>query len=300
MTPLDLEYEEIYPLIFVYKNLLEDHNHLTEIIKNSEKESNGRFYLREWNEWFVFGTYADEKRAGDESDKMHNMYENEMYLCNRIKQSAMSAVSHYVGKLNIDLPEGSYLTIPNYAKYVPGVLVGIHENANDDGSDRVLNMNYHTDYAIGEWYWPHDKFFITCTTYINDDYDGGELRFFVDGKIITYKPEAGDIVVFPSGSPLYPGTHPYFHAVGQVENGDKFFTRTYVKHAWHLTKEWTDGEERYGKEEWPEIAKTLIKEDNTLHFHPDPLKIEKIYENMSVWESPLIEKLYKNNDRKDI
>lgn len=294
MINLDLTYEEIYPLIFVYKNLLPDHARLTEIIKNSEKESNGKFYLRDWTPWFVFGTYADEKRAGDEADRNSNMYHNEEYLCSRVKESANSAISNYIGINGIDLPNGSYITTPNYAKYVPGVMVGLHENAEEDGSDRVLNMNYHTDYAIGEWYWPNDKFFITCTTYINDDYDGGELRFFVDGEVIVYKPKAGEVVVFPSGSPLYPGTHPYFHAVGQVENGEKFFTRTYVRHAWFKTKEWIEGEEKYGEEEWPEIAKALLKEDNTLHFHPDPLKLEKKYKNMSVWESPLIEKLYNN------
>ena len=297
MTALSLEYKEIYPLIHVYQGLLEDHIKLAEIMKNSEKESKGRYYLRDWTPWFVFGTYADEKRFGDDADRTHTMYGNEEYLCQRVKEANNSAISHYIGKHNIDLPKGSYITVPNYAKYIPGITVGIHENAMEDGSDRVLNMNYHTDYAIGEWYWPHDKFFITCTTYINDDYDGGELRFFVDGNIIEYKPKAGDIVVFPSGSPLYPGNHPYFHAVGQVENGEKFFTRAYVKHTWFITDEWLAGEQEHGKEEWPEVAKTLIKEDNTLHFHPDPLKVEKVYDNMSVWESPLVKKLY---DRKNI
>ena len=291
MLGISFEYKEIYPLIYVYQGLLEDHIQLARIMKNSEKESKGRYYLKDWTPWFVFGTYADQKLHGDDADKTHAMYVNERYLCQRINEANNSALSHYVGKNNINLPKESYITTPNYAKYVSGVLVGLHEGAMEDGSDRVLNMNYHTDYAIGEWYWPNDKFFITCTTYVNDDYDGGELRFFVDGNIITYKPKAGDVLVFPSGSPLYPGTHPYFHAVGQVENGEKFLTRAYIKHKWHITDEWLEGEKQF-KEDWPKIAKELIKEDNTLHFHPDILKVEKSYKNMSVWESPLIEKLY--------
>lgn len=291
MLGISFEYKEIYPLIYVYQGLLEDHIQLARIMKNSEKESKGRYYLKDWTPWFVFGTYADQKLHGDDADKTHAMYVNERYLCQRINEANNSALSHYVGKNNINLPKESYITAPNYAKYVSGVMVGLHEGAMEDGSDRVLNMNYHTDYAIGEWYWPNDKFFITCTTYVNDDYDGGELRFFVDGNIITYKPKAGDVLVFPSGSPLYPGTHPYFHAVGQVENGEKFLTRAYIKHKWHITDEWLEGEKQF-KEDWPKIAKELIKEDNTLHFHPDILKVEKSYKNMSVWESPLIEKLY--------
>jgi hypothetical protein len=295
MLDLSLDYEEIHSHIFVYHGLLKDHVKLTETVRTSEKQSKGRYYLNDWTTWFIFGTYTYEDCGRAGIDKTHTMYDNEQHLCKRINEASSVALSHYVGKNNIKLPEGSYITSPSYAKYVPGVFCGIHEGGADDGSDRLLNMNYHTDYGIGEWYWPYDKFFITCTAYINDDYDGGELRFFIDGDIVTYKPRAGDVVVFPSGSPLYPGTHPYFHAVGQVLNGDKFFTRTYIKHPGHMTEEWLNGEKEYGKDEWPEIAKKLIKEDNTIHFHEDPLKIEKMYKNMSVWESPLISKLYKNS-----
>ena len=103
MLSINLDYEEIYPLIFVYHNLLEDHVKLTEIIKNSEKESKGRYYLRDWTPWFVFGTYADEKRNGDEADKTNVMYGNEQYLCQRINEANNSAISHYVGYNNIKL-----------------------------------------------------------------------------------------------------------------------------------------------------------------------------------------------------
>jgi hypothetical protein len=295
MISLNLEYEEIYPLIFVYHNLLDNHEDLTSIIKSSEKNSKGKYYLHDWTPWFVFGTYTYEKRFEEqlEADRTNFMYGNEQKLCERISEANNSAISHYIGINNIKLPKGSYITRSNYAKYDAGVKVSYHKNEEQNNSDRMLVMNYHTDYNIGEWYWPNDKFFITCTAYINDDYDGGELRFFVDGDIILYKPKAGDLVVFPSGSPLYPGTHPYFHAVGQVENGEKFLTRTYVKHSSSITQEWIDGEKEFG-EDWPKIAqeKAAKAEHNTLHFHDDPKKTKKIYKNVSVWESSLIEKLY--------
>jgi hypothetical protein len=295
MLHVCLDYEEIHSHIFVYHGLLKDHAELTEIVKLSEQQSKGKYYLHDWTPWFTFGTYTYQKNPYDDVDKTGPMSSKERRLCQRINEANNSALSHYVGKNDIELPEGSYITTPNYAKYVPGGFFGIQEGGNDDGSDRLLSMNYHTDYAIGEWYWPHDKFFITCTAYINDDYDGGELRFFVDGNTVAYKPRAGDVVVFPSGSPLYPGTHPYFHAVGQVLNGNKFLTRTYIKHPGQMTEEWLNGEKEYGKDEWPEIAKKLIKEDNTIHFHDDILKVEKKYKNMSIWESPLVSKLYKNS-----
>lgn len=60
-------------------------------------------------------------------------------------------------------------------------------------------------------------FSYTCTVssvaYFNDDYDGGELWFpYLD---LTFKPEAGDIVMFPS-------TFIYAHAARPVISGTKY------------------------------------------------------------------------------
>jgi predicted 2-oxoglutarate/Fe(II)-dependent dioxygenase YbiX len=60
-------------------------------------------------------------------------------------------------------------------------------------------------------------FSYTCTVssvvYFNDDYEGGELWFpYLD---LTFKPEAGDIVMFPS-------TFIYAHAAKPVTSGTKY------------------------------------------------------------------------------
>ena len=60
-------------------------------------------------------------------------------------------------------------------------------------------------------------FSYTCTVssviYLNDDYEGGELYFpYLN---ITLKPEAGDIVMFPS-------TYIYAHASMPVKSGIKY------------------------------------------------------------------------------
>lgn len=299
MIKLNFDYEEIYPLIFVYKKILNDPLNLYTILSYSEKEAQGKYYLREWMPWFIFGTYTHEKSFDMEADKDHFLYRHEEYFCNEVRSAINSSISHYVAKNNVNLPENAFISRLNFAKYIPGVSTSEYDkNYNDpinSSLNRILNMQYHTDYAIGEWYWPNDKFFITCNVYYNDNYDGGELRFFIDGDIVIYKPQAGDVVVFPSGSPLFPGNQPYFHAVGQVLGNEKFFTRSYVMYPWYETPEWIDGKKQYGEKDWPEIAKTLIKEDNTISFDFDPLKIEKKYKNISVWQSPLIEKLYNKN-----
>lgn len=87
-----------------------------------------------------------------------------------------------------------------------------------------LNMDYmeavnFVKYGIGEHFDVHSDhgFSYVCTVstvaYLNDDYEGGELWFkYLDQKI---KPDAGDIVVFPS-------TFIYAHASLPVKSGIKY------------------------------------------------------------------------------
>ena len=169
------------------------------------------------------------------------------------------------------MPENSFISDQNIARYDSDV---------DSGEGKT--MQYHTDYSIGEWYWPGEKFLITATTYMNDNYDGGEIMFSIGSEIIKYKPKAGEIIVFPSGSPLYPGGEPYFHAVDGIRNGTKSLVRMYVKHFQDAHQKWNDGESKYGKEEWYEIAKSRAEGHNSI----------AIFEGRKKLCSALVTKLY--------
>lgn len=230
------EYEEIYPHVFVYKNFFPDHQRLYEVLKYSSFNSGGKFVLSEWKDWFIFGSYCYEKNIFHSNNRILNdpknetpiqfddFFNEEYYLSLRVKGAVMQAISHYIGVNGVILPKKSYFVKPNYAKYKPEVVIGFNKT-------QEMTMNFHTDYAIGEWFWETENFLITSTTYMNDDYDGGEICFFVNGDFVTYKPKAGDILVFPSGSPLYsPGRNPYFHGVQKVYNGEKYLIRSYVKY----------------------------------------------------------------------
>lgn len=102
-----------------------------------------------------------------------------------------SSVQHYSQFYNMNI---TYMEAVNFVKY------GIGEH-----------FDVHADHG----------FSYTCTVsttaYLNDDYEGGELWFNHLG--ITFKPEAGDIVVFPS-------TFIYSHASLPVKSGVKYVAVT--------------------------------------------------------------------------
>jgi hypothetical protein len=282
MSIINLNYKEIYPKIFVYTDLFPDAKNLHDIMKMSEKRSDGRGIYTEWTDWFIFGKYCH-SRYNDQvlfeidqdvkNKKEYNfdLYRQELILYNRIKESVNSAISHYIAINNVPVPVNSHITEQNIGRYDAGV---------DSGEGKT--MQFHTDYSIGEWYWPGEKFLITATSYMNDDYDGGELMFSIGSDIISYKPKAGEIVVFPSGSPIYPGGEPYFHAVGGIRNGDKSLVRMYLKYITDGEPKWYKGEEKYGKEEWYNIAKLRAEGHNSI----------AVFEGVPKLCSSLITKLY--------
>lgn len=104
------------------------------------------------------------------------------------------------------------------------VVMGIGSCVEDYCQPYGLNMSYmeavnFVKYGVGEHFDVHSDhgFSYICTVstvaYLNDDYEGGELWFKHLDQ--TIKPEAGDIVVFPS-------TFIYAHASLPVKTGIKY------------------------------------------------------------------------------
>lgn len=262
------EHREIYDKIFVYSALLPDAPMLHEIMQSLYEKTDGQNIFSKWLDWYTLGKISSVDNEINFYDKYHfnALYEKvsdkskllkELYLFSRLKETTKKALNHYIKINNIDIPQNSHITSPGPAKYHPNV----HNN------NYGFTMNFHTDYTIGEWWWPGDKFLLTCTTYINDNYLGGEIIFYIDGDICEYKPQAGDILVFPSGNPLYPGGKPYYHGVKVIESGHKFLVRNYLKYSTNKNQEFWDQKEReHGKQEWYRIAAEEAKHKSTLLF----------------------------------
>jgi hypothetical protein len=111
------------------------------------------------------------------------------------------------------------------------------------GSTKELTLPFHTDFYQKDALEPGPKAEYTVTIYLNDDYTGGQIDYrifngnesdfdIVDGELIpkdmgnkdvpklTYMPQAGDIIIFPSRPPFY-------HGVRKVTEGTKRFVRMF-------------------------------------------------------------------------
>jgi hypothetical protein len=237
---------EIYPNVRVYQNLLPDANKLYEIMKRSEKESEGKYFLRKWDKWSVFGSYTQIKQDDPyESREKGLIHDEEKYLSERINKSYSIAIEDYKKTYNVVLPENAVLMTSSYSKYDPGF------NPANNG----LTMQYHTDFIISEKDMPGPKFFLTCTMYINDDYEGGDIEFYIDDKFYPYKPRAGDILIFPSGDP-------YYHGVRTIKNGEKFFVRNFIQYYYDGSKEWLDKQKYYGAYRWAKMEAERIEKES--------------------------------------
>ena len=239
-----LERVILYPKIEVYRNLLPDVKELYLTMKQSEQSSNGKYYLREWDKWSVFGTYSQQKHDESEAREYGEMYDKEKYLSDRVYEAYNTAINAYIENNNVVLPEGAQLMSSSFSKYKKDL----------DVLENNLAMQYHTDFKIFESEWPGTKFFLTCTTYINDDYDGGDIEFFIDGQFISHKPKAGDILVFPS-------TPPYFHGVKTIKSGEKFFIRNFITYLSEGSKNWLENQKIYGPREWLKMEEERIKKE---------------------------------------
>ena len=245
MTSNNLTYTTLYPKVDIYTGLLPDVNELYRIMKESEADADGRFYIRKWEKWSMFGTYAQEKHNESETREFGKRYDEEKYLSDRVYEAYNKAIYDYINRHKITLPENARLASSSFSKY--------DEQVNIMKND--LTMQYHTDYNLAEKDMPGMKFFITCTTYINDDYDGGDICFYINGESINHKPKAGEILVFPS-------IEPYYHGVKAITKGNKFFVRNFITYPFAGTKQWIDNQIMHGAYRWAKMEEERLEYDS--------------------------------------
>lgn len=249
---MTINYIEIYPGVNVYRNVFKD---LDSFLEKANK-CNG------WEQWYTFGSML----SLQEMQIVFNSFPSkEEYLASRkwdigtenlkirgelaeeVAEIFYDVTNHYI---NMN-PEYS---LPNWIKGPASV------NRYNDGSGVSDNysMNYHTDYNQESQNSKGIKFGITTTFYLNDDYQDGEICFKINEHFISHKPQRGDVIVFPSKPP-------YYHAVRKSSGTDRYMIRSFWQFEYEGSKEWLEGQERYGKETWDSMEEDRINMEKFMY-----------------------------------
>jgi hypothetical protein len=272
MTNKNLEAVEIYPNIIVYKNMFKDISKSYKVLTDSLIETEDRVFSP-WTQWSIFGDYLNPiVPIFSMSEKFGNLknietttqvQEDQKNFAIEMMENFHLVTEDYIKKYNIDIDlnetslDENGNTI-NTWRWTGGTIGKYHVS----NETEKHGMRYHSDYMPEQGQAPGYKFIITCTIYFNDDYEGGEVDFAMGDKLVKYKPEAGDLLVFPSGHPEYLTEEgkPYLHGVMPSYNKNKFLSRMYWQKYQSGTDEWYKKEKEFGKETWLEMQPELEKE----------------------------------------
>lgn len=282
-----LEYYDLpgAPLVRVYKNLLPKHEDLLDVLIKSQENPEDFVYYNQWMQWNDLGINLADGLPNHNASKFLETETDpkkirELELVDMITSAARTGFEHYANEYGIDLELEWRADGPAYYKYD-------HKLPAPSIAHPEFNMNYHTDYTFSMKDTPGLKPAVTCTMYINDDFDGGEMVFNLEKRLsrpylkrdeqfyddepldvrgIVYKPEAGDLVVFPSGHPdfMLGQDYYYFHSVNRVTRNDKYFVSIFYSLLSHGSDEWRQGMEEYGKDLWLWLEAKRVKSSGYL------------------------------------
>jgi hypothetical protein len=172
----EIEYEILGPSIYVYKNVLPKDWNIIERVNNALNIPGTRFEWKQAQTGFQETTLQSRKcmdfKIGEASLSPRDQYSEDMFkLWEDTIDNLKMVLEHY--KPNNYLSEISYFEAINIVRYGKGEYFKTHS---DDGDPYRCTVS-----AVG---------------YVNDDFEGGELTFPIFG--LTYKPKAGEMVLFPS------------------------------------------------------------------------------------------------------
>lgn len=271
----ELEYFDLpgAPLARVYKNLLPNVNKLLNLLKESEKNPKDYKIFNSWQVWNDLGSMVPagipgfKKEYANDIEKYFEFNEKneENLLLAEVYAAYYITQDHYLKDKNLPEELNLFPDGPAFYKYD-------HTFPAPTPNTPEYNMNYHTDFAFSLKDNPGKKSITTFTMYLNDDYDGGEVVFNIEPRLsrpyykrseqfsddepyysgrISYRPEAGDIMVFPSGNPDYLADDGfYFHCVNRVTGGDKYFASIFNSYIFEGSDYWKEGIREYGEELW--------------------------------------------------
>jgi hypothetical protein len=281
MTEKVLDPIEIYPKIFVYKNLFKDLQKTMEILKD---EGEDRLFSP-WTPWSQFGEYLnpifkdhwhtmsiDQMRSIETKTKKE---EDQKLVALEVFENFHLTTQDYISRNNINFDKDKKIIDHEGKSFDLWTTNGPAIARYKVDQNETLAMTYHSDYVREPIVSPGYKFAITALTYFNDDYEGGEIDFIVDGEAYMYKPEAGDYLIFPSGHPdiLTKDGQVYLHGVMPVTKEKKYISRMYWMKYEIGDDEWFEKEAEFGKDVWKEMQPDIMQKFRDAH--PNKMNADK-------------------------
>lgn len=204
-----------------YKNAIPNHEYIIDLVKklgdrfDNNEHANGFTRVTPWNAWW-----------DDHMPKPFN-YKFYIFRHNEIPQE------DYYRKELLEIADALYGSLDSvfehYCDLYPFARNSVKSEEPQDGILRYESdgghLPAHQDLGVSSR-------LISSVSYLNDDYEGGEIEFRQSG--VKLKPEAGSIVLFPSN-------FLYVHEVYPIKEG----TRYSMPHWYHhlKTPRMSDGSE---------------------------------------------------------
>lgn len=194
--------------IFYWENVVSYPEQLIEFIEELDLINESHDLVAKWEPWYastdmqtIYGKrkhIITKDRHNDSGNTRLN--QKALYVVNSLMMAPEMCAINFSKMLGMDKSEINLdLSHISLSKYENGMGMGPHCDASDPNGTGT-NLRY------------------SLVTYLNDDYEGGELHF--KDHNITIKPKAGSLVLFPS-------TEPYYHESKPLKSGVKYMYTTH-------------------------------------------------------------------------
>lgn len=196
----------LHPDIWYFENVLSYPEHLIPFIDKLDADERSYIRIPKWEDWtasndpsLVYGATkvirTESKKAPTGDEKIDQM---SLYIINSFMMAAEMCFDRYIdghrlNKEDYDLD----LSAMQIKRWHSGQNMGPHYDGQDGNKDLAFSL----------------------VTYVNDDYEGGEISF--PDHNITLKPKAGSLIMFPSQLP-------FIHEVKPIKSGIRYMSPALV------------------------------------------------------------------------
>lgn len=186
--------------IWYYENVISYPEDLINFINKMDDDETSYSRIPKWSNWtasndesMIYGkTKMIHQNAFEISSGNERVDQTTLYILNSLKMAVELSAKDFVKRRQLDVSEINInLDQVNIKMYYADQEMGPHY----DGQDGDTKLRY------------------SIITYLNDDYEGGELYFPLQG--VQFKPKKGAAYFFP-------GDKNYIHGVTEIKSGLRF------------------------------------------------------------------------------